>query len=148
MGRGSDVDDIDVGVVDEVAEVVIRHRGIVEALLSHVDSLFQMLFVHIADGHEAAALVAGEVITAASDASDADDTLGELVARCHMLGSAQHTAWHNGEQRRCTHRLQKFSSFHFNKYVLNYELLTIHYELNHSLVNTMFFHSTLMPPPS
>ena len=105
MGRGSDVDDIDVGVVDEVAEIVIRYRGIVEAFLSHVDSLLQMLLVHITDGYQTAALVASEVITAASDASDADDTLGELVARCHMLGSAQHTAWHNGEQRGCSHRL-------------------------------------------
>ena len=112
MGRRSDVDDIHIGVVDEVTEIVIRDRGVVETLLGHVDSLLQMLLVHITDGYQTATLVAGEVITAAPDTSDADDTLGELVAWCHMLGSTQHTAWDNGEQRGCSHRLQKFSSFH------------------------------------
>ncbi len=96
--RRGDVDDIDVGVVDEVAEVSVGLDLHAQAVLGLSDSLLQMVGVAIAERHETATLIAGEMITAASDTSDADNTLRKLIARSDMLGTTQHAAWNDGEQ--------------------------------------------------
>jgi len=70
-----------------------------------------MSSVDVADGHQPAAFVAGEVgILLLPTAAHADDALGELVARSHVVGTAEHTARHDGQQRRTAQQLDEVSS--------------------------------------
>ena len=110
VGRRGDVHDVDVGVGDQVAVVFVGLERLVEFLVSQFDGRTEMSSVDVADGHQPAAFVAGEVVFAFADAAHPDDALGELVARSHVVGTAEHTARHDGQQRRTAQQLDEVSS--------------------------------------
>ena len=91
--------DVDIGVGDQIAEIVVRLQGFVEFLLTQRDRAFEVLAVDVADGHQAALLAAGKVVTALADAADADDALGKLVARRHEFRASEHVARDDGQYR-------------------------------------------------
>ena len=92
VGRGGNVHDVHVGIVDEVTEVVIGGEGGAKTLLAGLDSSVQMALIHVADGYEAAFFIAGKVQGRHADAAHADDTPCELVAGSHIfLVAAQGT---------------------------------------------------------
>ena len=77
--------DVHVGVVDEVAEIVISGKGGSKTLFPGLDGTVQMALIHVADGYEAAFFIAGKVQGRHADAAHADDTPCELVAGSHIF---------------------------------------------------------------
>ena len=61
MGWCGDVNDVDIGVVNQFAEVVIGFDVVAPLLLGGTDSRVEMLLIHVAKGNETAVLVADEV---------------------------------------------------------------------------------------
>ena len=110
VGRGGDVYDVDVGVGDQIPVVVIAFEGLVELLAAQRDGAFEVFAVDVADRHQAACIVGGEVIAALADAAHADDALRELVARGDEFGASEHAARHDGQQRQPACLFQKISA--------------------------------------
>ena len=79
------MDDVHIGVMDQVAPVMISLEFCSEPLLTLLDRVVQVVLVHVADCHQAATLVACEVEIGHSDSSDSDDASGHLVARSDEL---------------------------------------------------------------
>ena len=107
-GRGGDMYDIDVRVVDQVAVEVIGLERLAELLLAQFQGACQMVLIDVADGHQTTALVAGKVVARAADAADADDTFRKLVARGDMLRASQDAARHDRRSARPPAVLRKF----------------------------------------
>ena len=110
VGRGGDVYDIDIRVGDQVAVEVVGFQRLAELAPAQLRGAPEVVAVHVADGHQPAFGCAGEVVAAAADAADADDALGELVARGDASGSAQHPPRDDGEERGGTRRFQEVSA--------------------------------------
>ena len=110
VGRGGDVYDVDVGVGDQIPVVVIAFEGLVELLAAQRDGAFEVFAVDVADRHQAACIVGGEMIAALADAAHADDALRELVARGDEFGASEHAARHDGQQRQPACLFQKISA--------------------------------------
>ena len=105
-GRG-DMDDVDIGVGDQAAEIAIGLQRLVETLFAQVERALEMLAVDVADRHQTALLGAGEMVAALADAADADDAFGELVARRHVFRAAEHMARDDRQQRHAAQCFQK-----------------------------------------
>ena len=84
------MDDVHVGVVHQVAPVMVGLEFRAEALLSGLQRVVQVLLVHIADRHEAAALVAGEMQAGHADTTGTDDAARHLVTRRDDVLAAAH----------------------------------------------------------
>jgi len=110
MRRRGDMHHIHIRVLYQVAEVVIGLQSLVELLLAHFHGLLQVILIYIANRHQSALLVAGEMIATSTDTAYPDDTLGELVARCDVLRAPQYLCRHDGEQPDSTHCFEKISS--------------------------------------
>ena len=65
---------IHIGVVNELAEVVIGLHRLIEVLLGCGYCGIQMFLVHIAQGYQAAGLVTGKVVAGTSYTAYTDDT--------------------------------------------------------------------------
>ena len=105
-GRG-DMDDVDIGVGDQAAEIAIGLQRLVETLFAQVERALEMLAVDVADRHQTALLGAGEMVAALADAADADDAFGELVARRHVFRAAEHMARDDRQQCHAAQCFQK-----------------------------------------
>ena len=120
--------DIHVGVVYELTEIVVGLHCLAEALLGGSHCRVEVILVHIAQGHHAAALVALEVELATAYATHTYDASCELVTRSHIVvGSphlAQHLAGKDGEEcRRGCCSLQETSSVYSHVVLGLYMLL-------------------------
>ena len=93
MGRRGDVDDVDVGPGQDLAEV----RVPVDAGAGDLQGRGQVAAVDVADGAQDRAFVA-EVSPA--HPADADDGLGQGVARSEITGAAEHAAGDDGQRGR------------------------------------------------
>lgn len=92
------MDDIDVGVVDEVTVIVIGFQFLTQLCLAEGKCFLKVGIVDITHRHKATSVIAGEVITAAANATNTDDAFGELVARGDVFGTAEHVARHDSKQ--------------------------------------------------
>ncbi|CCZ76045.1 unknown [Alistipes finegoldii CAG:68] len=108
--RRGDMHDVDIGVGNQAAEVAVGFQRLAELLLSQRNGAFEVFAVHVADCHQPAVLVAGEVVAALADAAHADDAFGELVARSGELRAAEHLARDDRQQRHAAQRFQKIST--------------------------------------
>ena len=108
--RRGDVDDVDVRVGDQVAEVGVGLQGLTKLLLAQLDAALEVTAVDVAHRHQPALLGAGEVVAALADAAHADDALGELVARGDEVRAAEHVARDDGQQRHAAQRFQEVSA--------------------------------------
>lgn len=104
------MDDIDIRILDEVAEIVVCGNSLVEFVFRHAHGLVEVAAVDIADGREAATLVACEMTFRAPYASDADNAFCELVAGGDIAVAAQHMAWNDCEQAGEAYGLEKCAS--------------------------------------
>ena len=83
MGRRRDVDDVHVRVVHEVPPVGVGGECRIEPALAGFDRVVKVVLVDVANRHEPALLVTGEMERGHADASDADDAPCKLVAGGH-----------------------------------------------------------------
>lgn len=83
------MDDVDVGVVDEVAEIVIFCHGFAEAFFSEIGCRIEVIAVDVAKGNQAASLVAVEVSCRTAYAAGTDDTSGKLIARSNVTVASE-----------------------------------------------------------
>ena len=119
MGWSSDVYDVDIGIVNQFAEVVIGFDVVAPFLFSCANGRVEMLLIHVAQSNETAVLVANEVRGGATDTAHANQTSRQLVAgsNVRVVAShfAQHFAGHDAEKRSscCTFR-DKGTSVHFH----------------------------------
>ena len=86
--------DIYIGIVYQISPVCVGLQVGVELLHTGIQSLAKVILVHVADGHQTAALVAGEVETAHANAADTDDAPRELVAGRHEIVVSTHLSEH------------------------------------------------------
>ena len=103
--RGGDVYDIDVRIFDQFPVVGIGGQFIAGQLLAGR----QMIFVHVANGYQAGA---GVAVMTASHPADADDALGELIARSRVSRSAEYVTGNDGQGGHSCERFQEIPSFH------------------------------------
>ena len=78
VGRGADVDDVDVGVLEELDEVLVGLDLAPAGLLGAGEAVFDAGLVGVAEADEARALEA-EVVAAVGDAAEADEGARDLV---------------------------------------------------------------------
>ena len=110
--RRGNVNDIGARLVHELSPVIVAFDVDAEILLGSLDGTVEVILVDIADGEQAIRLRVREMARRASDASHADDRFRQLVAGGYEALSAQHFAWHDGEQPSSSHRLHELSSIH------------------------------------
>ena len=110
MRRSGNVNYIHIRVFNQVTEIMISLQGLVELLLAQVHRLLQMVLVYITYRYQTARFITGKVIATSTDTTYPNDTLGQLVARCDVIGTSQYLSWYDGEQTNSTHCLQKVSS--------------------------------------
>lgn len=91
------MDYIDIGVVNKLAEIVIRRHRLIEIVFRCGNGLFEMSAVDIAHCDKTTLRRTCEVIGRAAYAAYADNTLRELVARGNISVSAQHFTGNNGK---------------------------------------------------
>ena len=138
VGRGGDMHDVDVGIGNEVAVVVVGFEGLVELLAAQRHGAVEVVPVDIADRHQPAGVVRREVIAALADAAHADDAFGELVAGGDVFGASEHAARHDGQQRHAAQRFEKVSAgTHIFRLFWIYKV-----------VSRRLRQRTLIPPPS
>ena len=112
---GSYVYDVHVRVMYQVAIVMIlRHT-----LRTQVAPRLQVLLVHVADRHQSGATI---ILMSTSHATNTDDTLRQLVARCQET-VAQHWSWDDGKQCQTTYAFQEISSTDAHSLVLILRLI-------------------------
>ena len=110
MRRSGDMNDVYIRVLNQITEIVVCLECFIEFLLTQVHRFLQMVLVYITYRYQATLFIAGKVITASTDTAHTNNTLGELVARCNVIRSAQYLSRYNGEQTDSTHCLEKISS--------------------------------------
>ncbi len=93
MGRGRDVNDVDVGPSEDLAEVTVA----LDPGAGDRQGLVEMAAVDVAHGEEPRAGVAE---MGAAHAADADDGPGQLVARGREARAAEDAAGDDGKGRR------------------------------------------------
>ncbi len=106
--------DIDIGVTDKITIVVITFQFLAEALTSELDGSLEMIAIHITESYKTAVVIAGEMIMAATYATHAYDTFGELIARCYISLAAKYLARHNREESKSARCLQEITSVGFH----------------------------------
>jgi len=105
MGWGGNVNNVNIGIVNEVAEVVICLYGLIKILLGSGNGRIQVFLVYIAYSNQPAGLVTGEMVTGTSYTAYTDDTTCKLITGSNkVVGSThltQHLAGQDAEQCRC-----------------------------------------------
>ena len=76
------MDDVNIRIVYQIPPIMIGLELGPEPFFTFLQSIFKVFLIYIANGDEAAALIAGEMEAAHSDTSDTNDSAGHLVARC------------------------------------------------------------------
>ena len=114
--RSGYVHHIYIRVVDKIAKIVMSVKILAEFGSGEFQGLLQMQLVHIAHRYQATMLVARKVVAAASYATHAYYTLGELIAWSHMLGAAKHLGGHYREECQCAGGFKKISSIACHNY--------------------------------
>ena len=109
------VHDVHIGIIDEVAVVVVGLERFPELLLPELDGSFKMFGIHVAEGYQTAVAVAYEMGCRLADASYSDYTSCKLVARCHISLVPVHRSEYVSRQYRekshtCSSLFQKTSS--------------------------------------
>jgi hypothetical protein len=104
VGRCCDVNDIDIGVVDEVTIEVVTSHILVQTLLCSVDTSFEVVAIDITHSHETTLLVARKMEAAHTDTSGTDDTLGQLVVRRNVTGTSEYAARNDSQRSQTTQR--------------------------------------------
>ena len=89
------MDDIDIGVMNQVHEIVVAGHLSESCLFGHSLSAVQTGLVYVTKSHQA---VGHLEVVAATDTAEADDTLCQLIAGSNVTFAAKHVAGQNGER--------------------------------------------------
>ena len=98
------MNNIDVGVVDQIAIEVVALYGLAQTLLREIDTLLKVQIIYVAHGYQTALLVARKVVLAETDTTHTDDTLGQLVVGSDVSLTSEYTARNDGQRGQSTQR--------------------------------------------
>jgi hypothetical protein len=93
MGRGGDMDDVDVGTLEDLPEVLVAF----DAGAADLERFLEVAGVHITDSEEPRAFV---IEMGFAHAADADDGFGQFVRRRHIALAAEDEARDDSETGR------------------------------------------------
>ena len=118
VGWCGDVNDVNIGVVNQLAEIVVGG----DALFDEVLACFQVVTVNITDGYQTGASI---IDVTSTHAAYTDDAFGQLVRGSHKA-LAQHRTWHDGKQGQSAKTFQEISSigFHILQVLFKVNLMT------------------------